>query len=57
MKLDEAIDVLTDFSKQESELLGNEFREASALLIEAGKREMGYREFYNKVKLVPSETK
>ena len=58
MTIDEAIEILTDFRKQESQLLGNEFREASALGIEALKLLRANRNsaWPNKANILPGET-
>jgi len=44
MNIPKAIEILTDFCEQESELLGNEFRDASLLGIEALKEVKKARE-------------
>lgn len=58
MKVSKAIKVLTDFREQESELLGNEFKEATSLGIEALKRCMLLRAMaaFESKDLLPGET-
>jgi hypothetical protein len=58
MTIDEAIEVLTDFRKQESRLLGNEFNQAMELGIEALKeyKEARMGKWYPPGHKLPGET-
>jgi len=58
MRLQEAIEIATDFCRQESALLGDEFAQTIALVIEAGKLVEGLRAGVPRhiIRLLPGET-